>query len=100
VRVDSPASRNSKPIEVADTRIGVALPAAVLSVWAPLVELNGGMLETDGCRRFAESIDTRLASDTINSDGTVGELSARFEVWTSRGGGVCGGVYVIQGDAM
>ena len=57
------------------------------------------MLDIDGLRRFAESIDTRLASDTINSDGTVWELSARFDVWTSRGGGVCG-VYVIQGDAM
>ena len=57
------------------------------------------MLDTDGLRRFAESMDTRLASDTTNSDGTVCELSARFEVWTSRGGGVCG-VYVIQGDAM
>jgi len=85
-------------MEVADTRMGVALPA-VLSVWAPLAELNGGMLDTDGLRRFAESIDTRLAPDTINSDGTVGELSARFEVWTTCGGGVCG-VYVNQGDAM
>jgi hypothetical protein len=77
--------------------MGVDLPA-VLSV---LAELNVGTLDTDGLRRFSESMDTRLASDTINSDGTVCELSARFEVWTSRGGGVtvCG-VYVIQGDAM
>ena len=64
MRVDSAVSRNSKPIEVADTRTGTALP--VLSV-----ELDSGMLDIDGLRRFAESIDTRLASDAINSDGTM-----------------------------
>jgi hypothetical protein len=50
VRVlDGPASRNSKLNLVADTRMGAALPP-VLSVWVPLVELNGGMLDTDGLR--------------------------------------------------
>src|SRR6266478_3454993 len=93
---------NSKTNEVADTRMGAALP--VLSVCAPLVKVNGAMLDTDGLRparpsacRFSESMDTRLASDATNSDGTVCEPSARFENWTSCGGGVCG-VYVNQGD--
>ena len=48
VRGDSAASRNSKPNEVADTRMGADLLG--LSVWVPFVKMNGGMLDTDGFR--------------------------------------------------
>jgi hypothetical protein len=64
--------------------MGAALP----SVPSPMVEVNGGMLDTDRlcparpseCR-FPEPIDTRFASVATNSGET-------FESLTSRGDGV------------
>jgi hypothetical protein len=97
VRVGCPASWNLTPNEVADTNMGASLLA--LSVWGPLV--NDAMLDTDGLGRVRPCTCgvSGLVSDVTNSDGTVCELSARFEDLTFRVGGGSG-VYVVQRDAM
>lgn len=101
-RAGDPASRNLTPNEVADTKMGAALLA--LSALDSLVKVKGATLDTDGLD-FARpstcgiSVHTRLASDVTDSDGTVCELSTRFEDLTSRVDGE-GGVYVVQEDAM
>jgi hypothetical protein len=78
--------------------MGAAL--LVPSAWDPLVELKGTMLVTDGLGPTRPSTCAiSLASDVSESDGTVCELSARFEKMTSRVGDERG-EYVVQGDAM